>query len=328
MLELGIIGCGRVTTMFHLKAIQQLEKIKIHSIADINKDRMSEVKSDCGATYGYLDYKQLLEDEDIEAVTINTPPQFHEEMVLDALHAGKHVLCEKPLAKTVEGCIRIRKKQKETGLVVLPAHNYTFSPSLYQMRKLIRDNSIGEINGIEVAFENLLKSYRSQTDFRETSEEGIVEDVLPHILSVIYPIAGHIEDVDLLKWWCKDYDVCDNMNFQMNTKTGIVINSEMSWTKIRPRFSLKVNGTNGFLHTDLMFNPYKVDIIINGKTNTWKAKGIRWYFDLVQFKHPSFKKQYEHFHDLVNEGGSPMIDIDDEINMLKTMTKILEKMDS
>lgn len=326
MLSLGIIGCGRVTSMFHLKAINQIDEITVAAVSDVNEDRMKDVKNSCKASGTYLDYRELLTDESVEAIAVNTPPRFHEAIVLDALRAGKHVLCEKPLAQSVEGCKNIKALQEETGLTVLPAHNYAFSPSLMEMTRGIRSGRIGVVSGIDVSFMNLLKSYRSQTDFREKDETGILEDVLPHVLSVVYPIAGHINGVGSVNWWCEDYDVCDNMETELTTKTGVSVDASMSWTKLRPRFSVAVNGERGRMYTDLMINPYKLEVKVNGETKQWKEKGIKWYLDLVRFKHPSFKNQYLHFYELVKEGGSPMITVDDEINMLETMSLVSGKM--
>jgi predicted dehydrogenase len=326
MLRVGIIGCGRVTSMFHLKAIQQIDEFIVTALSDVNEDRMKKLKRTCSASSTYLDYKKMLLDPNVEAIVVNTPPSFHEDIVLDALKAGKHVLCEKPLAKTVEGCKKIKELQKETGLVVLPAHNYAFSPSLLEMNKFLKNGIVGETSSIEVSFENLLKSYRSKTNFRENIETGIVEDVLPHILSVLYPLVGHIEEVNNVNWWCKDYNVCDNMNVRLISNTGVPINASMSWTKLRPRFSVTLVGTKGSLYTDLMINPYRLDITVNGIITRWKKNGIKWYFDLVRFKHPSFKAQYIHFYQLVTEGCSPIISVDEEINILETMNWITKKM--
>lgn len=327
MLRLGIIGCGRVTSMFHLKAIEQVDEISVTAVSDINEERMREVKTECLAPVSYLDYKQLLKDENVEAVAVNTPPRFHEAIVLDALEHGKHVLCEKPLAESVEGCMRIKELQREKEFVVLPGHNYAFTPSLAQMEKYLKDGSIGEITSIDIAFENLLKSYRSQTNFREHTENGIVEDVLPHILSVVQPLVGHISDVKSVKWWCKDYDVCDNMETMLESENGVSINASLSWTKLRPRFSVSVNGERGRLYTDLMMNPFKLEATIDNETTIIKDKGVEWYLDLVRFKHPSFENQYRHFHQLVKEKASPLITIDDEINILQTIEEVSRQME-
>jgi len=75
-----------------------------------------------------------------------------------------------------------------------------------------------------------------------------------------------------------------------------------------------------------MLDPFKLSITLDGRTTTWREKGVKWYIDLVQFKHPSFKNQYQHFYQLVKEGGSPMISVDDEINILETLEQISKKM--
>ena len=327
VLRLGIIGCGRVTSMFHLKAIEQVDTVNVAAISDISEDRLKDTLSECNGAKGYLDYKQLLQDENVEAVAINTPPRFHESMALDALNAGKHVLCEKPLAESVEGCMRIKELQQETGLAVLPAHNYSFSPSLILMADHVKNGAIGEVTGVEVSFENYLKSYRSRTDFREHKPNGIVEDVLPHIVSATNSLVGPVGDVDFVNWWCKDYEVCDNMETELKSTKGVPISAKLSWTKLRPRFSIAVTGEKGRLYTDLMINPFKLETTIDGETSTVKEKGVKWYLDLIQFKHPSFQNQYMHFHDLVKQNAPPIITIDDEINILQTMDKVTEKME-
>jgi predicted dehydrogenase len=326
MLYLGIIGCGRVTSMFHLRAIDQIDDIRVVAVSDVSEERMDDIRGASGASESYLDYKKLLSDENVEAVAINTPPQFHETIVIEALKAGKHVLCEKPLAETIEGCIRIKETQGETGLIVLPAHNYAFTPSLVEMSKRVKGDIIGDVTGIDISFENLLKSYRSQTDFRVNTENGIVEDVLPHILSVVHSIVGHVADVEHVNWWCKDYEVCDNMKAEFSTFAGVPVNASMSWTKLRPRFSVTVNGSKGGLYTDLMINPYKLEMSAEGEKTQWKEKGVKWYLDLVRFKHPSFKNQYQHFYELIKVGCTPLITVDNEINILETMNKVSEKM--
>ena len=326
MLRLGIIGCGRVTSMFHMKAIEQITEIKVTALSDVIEDRMMDLRDNCGAPETYLDYRELLEDPEVEAVAVNTPPKFHQAIVLDALNAGKHVLCEKPLAESLEGCNKLKQTQLDTNLKVLPAHNYVFTPSLTEMIKLVHSGAIGEINRVDVSFENLLKSYRSRTDFRENSEHGVLEDVLPHILSVAYPFVGHIKEIGPVHWWCKEYNVCDNLDTDLIPEKGVPINASMSWTKLRPRFSVHIAGEKGELYTDLMLGPHKLEITIDGNTNTWKEKGMKWYLDLVQFKHPSFKNQYQHFYQLIKEGEPPKITIDDEINILQTAKLISDKM--
>jgi predicted dehydrogenase len=143
---------------------------------------------------------------------------------------------------------------------------------------------------------------------------------------VVHTIAGHITDVETVEGWCKDYDVCDNMTAKIRVGE-IPVDAYLSWTKIRPRFSISVDFENGRLYTDLMINPYKLEVSIKGIQKTIKEKGMGWYLDLIKFKHPSFKNQYNHFLNLIQGTGKPKITIDDEINILDTIVKVSEKME-
>ncbi|MCW4048455.1 MAG: Gfo/Idh/MocA family oxidoreductase [Candidatus Bathyarchaeota archaeon] len=322
MLRLGIIGCGRVTTMFHLKAIDQLDSISVAAVSDVSDSRMQKAQGQCKAEKTYADYKDLLKDPMVDAVAINTPPRFHEEMVLDSLAYGKHVLCEKSLSQTVDGCLKIKEAQKESGLVVLPAHNYAFTPSLVHLEELVMKGEIGKVERMQVYFENYLKSYRSKTDFRVKTQNGIIEDVLPHIISVSSRIAGNAVDVREMNWQCKEYDVCDNIQATLLTEKDLELECRLSWTRMRPRFSVGVYGSEGHLSTDLMIKPYTVTLEKQGKKKKLKEKGLRWYLDLMRFKHPSFRGQYRHFERIIQGIEKPRITVDDEVAMLRIMEKM------
>jgi predicted dehydrogenase len=186
MLQLGIIGCGRVTTMFHLRALEILDDIEVVALSDINKTRLDDLTRKTNVQKNFTDYRKLIKDPEVNSVVINTPPQYHSQMVLDSLAEGKHVLCEKPLAQDIEDLERIKLLKEDYNLIVLPAHNYAFSPCLDLAQNLYEN--LGEISYIEVLFKNNLKSYRSLTNFRTSSNRGIVEAFLPYLLSVIMPL--------------------------------------------------------------------------------------------------------------------------------------------
>jgi len=326
MLRLGIIGCGRVTTMFHLQAIKSAGNINLSVLADNSQERLNEVKSASGVSRSFLDYHDMLKESDIEAVSVNTPPNLHETMVLETLSAGKHVLCEKPLAQTVKGCERIMEKQKETNLVVLPTHQYVFSPSLRKLEEKLNSGEIGDLQRINVSFENNLSMYGSKTNFRTKDPRGLVEDVMPHILSVTALFAGHAVETQELSWWCKSYEVCDNLKVNLKTDRGVQLNCSLSWTRLIPQFKVIIEGENGRLSTDLMINPYAYTIEKNGAKNTFRERGIDWYLDLAQYKHPAFAELYKHFSRSVKGEEPQKISINDEIAMLRTIDDVASKL--
>jgi len=325
MLRLGVIGCGRVTTMFHLRAIRDVAEVEVAAVADVNEERTRTVAEECN-TKGYTDYHELLGDPGIDAVVINTPPSLHEEMVLDALGSGKHVLCEKPLSETVEGCMKIKEAQLESGLAVLPAHNYVFTPCLTRLNDLVDSGTVGDVRKLSLVFENNLKTYRPQTDFRITTGKGVVEDMLPHILSVSAPVAGDVVDVKELRWWCEDYEVCDNMETTLVTDQGVDLECKLSWTKLVPRFGVEAHGYEGSLKAELMMKPYQVSLEKRGRKKVYRDRWLSWYLDLVRFKHPSFRNQYIHFDRVIRGLETPRITVDDEAHILGVIEKISEMM--
>ncbi|MFQ6053743.1 MAG: Gfo/Idh/MocA family protein [Candidatus Bathyarchaeia archaeon] len=327
MLRLGIVGCGRVTTMFHLKAVREVEEVAVVAVADRNRARMEKVKGEAGALRGYVDHRELLSDPEVEAVVINTPPRFHEEMAVDALRAGKHVLCEKPLAQSAEGCLRVKRVQEETGLVVLPGHNYAFTPSLERAEEVIRGGGVGEVRRVSVRFENNLRSYGARSDFRLKTEFGIVEDILPHILSVTSGVAGEAEEVREVDGWRERHDVVDNLNLLLRTGDGVSLDCSMSWTKLIPCFRVNIVGTSALIEMDLMRNPYSLSLESGGRRRRiGERRGLKLYWDLLRFKHPSFQRQYRHLHGLVEGAEAPRFTVDDEIGMVRMVEEVVRRL--
>ena len=323
MLRLGIIGCGKVTTMFHLKSIKEVDEVTVTAVADLDQKRMEEVRRKAGAESGYTDPKELLGDPEVEAVAINTPPRFHEGLVLAAIEAGKHVLCEKPLAQTIEGCKRIGDAQRGTGLVVLPVHNYAFTPCLVAAQELIEKGEIGALQGIDVRFDNNLWSYGAKTDFRTKETYGIVEDILPHALSVVQVLSDPVSEVTEAEGWRKRYPVLDNIRLAMATGSGIKVRGEMNWTSLIPGFTVKATGEEGTIQIDLMKAPYGVTIKTAKGRRQIGGMGFGQYLDLIRLKHPAFVGQYQHLVATVGGTEEPRFTVEDEIRMMGILEDII-----
>lgn len=97
-MRMGLIGCGTVGAGGHLPALSALPEVELVALSDVRASRLSELGARYGVERLYTDYRELLSQPDIDAVTVATPVHSHYPVVMDALAAGKHVLCEKPLA--------------------------------------------------------------------------------------------------------------------------------------------------------------------------------------------------------------------------------------
>ena len=105
----GVVGAG-VIFQRHAEAYAELaHRVRLVGVAEVDENKLQQALARYAVPFGCRDYRQLLEREDITIVTVCTPPAFHEQVVIDALEAGKFVVCEKPLAHTLEATDRIRK---------------------------------------------------------------------------------------------------------------------------------------------------------------------------------------------------------------------------
>lgn len=145
-LGVGIIGAGAIVGL-HCMAYRSLsECARLVAVADVDEGRANAAKQAFSFRHSYKDYRDLLGREDIDVVSVCTPPHVHTPIVLDALAAGKNVLCEKPMARTLEEADHVVKAtERNLGGKCSYVFQYRTDPAHLRIRKLIRDNALGKI---------------------------------------------------------------------------------------------------------------------------------------------------------------------------------------
>lgn len=137
--NIGIIGYGGFGKFLH-HWWEKLDTVKVVAVSDSKHRGKNPERYTI-----YNDWHDLLKAEDVDIVSIVTPPAFHVEMACAAMRAGKHVLLEKPVAVTLEGADEIMKVQKETGKVITVNHMLRYNPLIKAFGELSRDGSIGQL---------------------------------------------------------------------------------------------------------------------------------------------------------------------------------------
>ncbi len=145
--RIGIIGCGGIANGKHLPALRTVPEAEIVAFCDIIEERALDARAkygtpDCAV---YTDYKELLKDESIEVVHVLTPNRMHSIITVDALHAGKHVMCEKPMAINSEEAKKMLAAAKETGKKLTIGYQNRQTPESLYMKKLADDGVFGDI---------------------------------------------------------------------------------------------------------------------------------------------------------------------------------------
>ncbi|MCD6309464.1 MAG: Gfo/Idh/MocA family oxidoreductase, partial [Candidatus Eremiobacteraeota bacterium] len=136
-LRLGIIGCGNIVSRAHIPALSEFPGVKVIALADPVDERLKKVGDQLGITDLYSDYKDLVALDNLDAVVVCAPNCEHASASIAALQAGKHVLCEKPIAMTFDEAKEIAKAAGKSGKIFLPGMNNRFrSESLFIKRQI------------------------------------------------------------------------------------------------------------------------------------------------------------------------------------------------
>lgn len=153
-IKIGIIGCGHWGPN-HLRVFSQISESRPVAIADADARRLGVVQAMFPSLQGYTDYRKLLENKDIDAVVIATPTATHFTIVCDALNAGKHVLCEKPLCTCSKQGEELTVLAEEKGLVLMVGHVFLFNSGILKIKELVMTGEVGEIRSLSAVRTNL-----------------------------------------------------------------------------------------------------------------------------------------------------------------------------
>ncbi|WP_372010226.1 Gfo/Idh/MocA family protein [Paenibacillus chitinolyticus] len=145
--RIGIIGCGGIANGKHLPSLAKLPNVELVAFCDIVIERAEKAKEQYGSGDAcvYQDYHELLKDSSLDIVHVCTPNDSHADITIDALEAGKHVMCEKPMAKTSVDARRMVDAAKRTGKKLTIGYNNRFRSDSQYLKKLCEDGELGEV---------------------------------------------------------------------------------------------------------------------------------------------------------------------------------------
>ncbi len=171
----------------------------LQAIAGRNEEAVKAAAEKMGWASYETDWRRLLERDDIDLIDIGTPNNTHAEMAIAAAEAGKHVICEKPLAMTVEQAKRMLEAVKKNGVVHMIMHNYRFAPAVQFAKKLIQEGRLGKIYHIRATY---LQDWIMDPQFplvwrlqKEVCGSGTHGDLAAHILDLARFLVGEFKEV-------------------------------------------------------------------------------------------------------------------------------------
>lgn len=199
--RVGVIGAGNIAMLRHLPAFKRCEgegSAELVAVADPMAGAAQAAAARFGVPRVYSDYKELLAGP-IDAVSICTPNVYHEPITMAALEAGKHVLCEKPIAMDAAGARRMEERARAAGLITAVNFRYRFIPAAWFARDLIAGGELGEIYHVYAHYFNgSLADPTTPIAWRQAKAEsgsGALGDLASHIIDLCRYWVGEIASV-------------------------------------------------------------------------------------------------------------------------------------
>jgi predicted dehydrogenase len=200
-LRIGIIGTGKWTQVAHIPAFSRCDNAKVVAICGHDLDRTREVAKKYNIPFACTDRKELLKRSDVDAVDITTSTSQHFQAALDAIDAGKPILCEKPLAPTYKEGRILSEKAAAKNIATMMGFTFRYSPVILRMKEMIKEGFVGtpfHLNG----FEQNSQFINPNTPFRWNPDPnskkimpGSLEEYGAHLIDLSLWMMGDLNSV-------------------------------------------------------------------------------------------------------------------------------------
>ena len=333
-LRVGVLGCGPIAQAAHFEACTKAVNATLHAICDVADDLRTRMAATHAPARSYADYATMLADPDLEAVIIATSDAFHVSAARMALQAGKHVLCEKPLAVSVEQAESLRTDLAASGRVLQVGHMKRFDAGL-QAAKAFIDDGMGQMVALKAWYCDNTHRY-AMTDAVQpllvTSELAMKPSENPkadpdryyllahgsHLVDTARYFAGAIVAVDArllnragIRCWFVDVEFASGVLGHLDLTVAV----RMDWHE-----GFQIYGEQGSI-LGKTYNPWyykssEVDIFHEADGSTHRVLGADGHF---------YRRQLEGFADCVLH-GAPMAgaDIEDGIASVRAIVAIAQ----
>lgn len=334
LLRVGVLGCGPIAQAAHFESCTKARNAELYAICDVADDLRDRMAATHAPTRSYADYDAMLADPDLEAVVIATSDAFHVPAALRALQAGKHVLCEKPLAVSIEDAESLRSAVAASGKVLQVGHMKRFDAGL-QAAKAFIDGPMGQLVALKAWYCDNTHRY-AMTDAVQplivTSKNARKPSENPkadldryymlahgsHLVDTARFFAGNIVAVDArllnragIRCWFVDVEFANGVLGHLDLTVAV----RMDWHE-----GFQIYGEQGSI-LGKTYNPWyykssEVDIFHESDGSTHRVLGSDGHF---------YRRQLEGFADTVLTGAPQYgADLEDGIASVRAMVAIAQ----
>jgi len=333
-LRIGIVGAGNIAQSAHMPAYQKRDDVEIVAFADINLERAQEAAKKFNVPHAFASVEEMLANVDVDIVDICVWNGGHAPVAIAAAEAGKHVMCEKPMAVNLEAALKMEEAIRKSGKTFMLAVPTRYSTEAQYVHQMVMDGQFGEIYHARVSGFRRRGTPKGWFTDLSKSGGGPVIDILVHSLDRMWFMMGRPKPVRISamtshrigdyqtkgvnRWVALDSDVTafdteDSAGGIIHFENGAILIVETSWA-----MNIGNNAGGNMLcgsKAGATFDPLTIYSEENGylvdKTPTLDKVGI-------------FDAEIEHFLDCVRTGKTPCSSIDDAITVQRMLQGIYD----
>jgi myo-inositol 2-dehydrogenase / D-chiro-inositol 1-dehydrogenase len=338
--SLGIVGCGNATSQIYLPLLAGHRRFRVAAAAEADSGRLHAVADRFGIKRRFLDYRELLAGEDIEAVAVVTPPRSHAEIGCAALAAGKHLFIDKPLAMTVAECDQLVKMAAASSLSVLVGLNFRWHRLIRRARERVRSGALGRIRAIRSVYTHWHPGDTAQPWQRERGLGGgvIFNDGVHHFDLWRFLLDCPVTRIYAASRPSPEFED-DTCSVTAEMANGVLASGVFSFST-SPNSELEIFGERG----RLVISCYEFDGLEFFSNSTYPGSiGRRLRRMLSTFGSlppalPNTRRGgdfaathvdlWEHFADCVRGGATPMCTLEDGKHAVQVALSALESVES
>jgi predicted dehydrogenase len=311
-LRVGVVGCGYWGSK-HVRVLSCMPEVRGVAVIDRDARTREKIVASFPASIPYQDLDEALPH--VDAVVVASPPHTHCDVGLKCLRAGKHVLLEKPIAKSMSEALLLVDEARGSNLTLMPGHTFEFNPVVNQLKQRIVRGELGHIHSIH--------SSRLKAPYRP--DVNVVWDLAPHDISIMNCLldsmpstvagmaslnAGETQDVAFIR-----------LEYQEIGVTGF---AHLSWLDPKKTREVTVVGSEKMaVYNDLVEEPLQIFKRSEESSSRRSGRGGDIVSPRIDFKEP-LALEVEHFVHCVQHGIPPRIDGESGLTVIAVLEAIDE----
>lgn len=304
--SIGVLGTGTIIRDCHMLTLQNNPKAEVVAAGNLHVESLERLARDFNIPKTYADFEEMGSDPNIDAVVVGLPTYLHAPVTIQMLEAGKHVLCEKPMAVTVAEAEQMIEAAKRARRSLMIAHMWRFDREILWLRDLVASDRLGKVFKVKSHLVWLYEGPQPQSWFvqRKFAGGGALADMGVHAIDTLQFVLGGARPTKVfanIGAHFEDIEVDDTATLLLEFEGGIAGLIEAGWYHLYAdglEGHTQVHGTKGYACA----LPSELHSYVNG---VWSVTCPKMPERKRQFDMPMYQAQMDHFLDCVLYDNEP-----------------------